>query len=94
VNKPHHVTAMQTEGLSKTEAIRAVEGFMAAVTEGLAQDERVSLFGFGTFSLVDHRSRARRNPRTGEKVIVPARTTITFSSGKHLSDQVNRNDKE
>jgi len=43
---------MQTEGLSKTEAIRTVEGFMAAVTEGLARDERVSLFGFGTFSLV------------------------------------------
>lgn len=93
MNKKDLIAAIQAKGLTKAEAIKAVEGFMVAVAASLARGEKVTLFGFGAFSLVKHRPRTRRNPRTGEKVAVPAQTTISFNSGKHLSDHVNRRER-
>ena len=94
MNKRDLVAAMQAEGLSRIESIKAVEGFVGTIVESLSRGEKVSLIGFGAFSLVKHRPRTKRNPRTGEKVAVPAHSTVTFRSGKSLYDQVNQNTED
>ena len=76
MNKKDLIAAIQAKGLTKAEAIKAVEGFMAVMAECLARGEKITLFGFGAFSPVKHRPRTRCNPRTGEKVAVPAHTTV------------------
>ena len=89
MNKKELIAAMQEEGLTKSEAMRAIEGFIAAVTKAVLRGERVVLFGFGTFSRMNYRPRIGRNLSTGEKVIVPAHSTVAFRSGKQLCDQIN-----
>ena len=95
VNKQELVAAMTaSEDITKPEAARAIDSFIKAVTDNLSKGKKIVLFGFGSFFVVQRRSRIRRNPRTGAKIMMPAYKAITFSPGKHLSDQVTQNHSE
>ena len=50
--------------------------------------EKVSLFGFGTFSVVERVEKKGRNPNTGQDVIIPAHNSVKFKSGKTLYGRV------
>ncbi len=76
-------------GLNKQEARDLVHLFFQELVASLAVGEQVRLSGFGNFALRDKKERPGRNPRTGEKIPVPARRVVTFRPGKKLQDRVN-----
>ena len=67
-------------GLNKTAAKAAVESVLAGIS-ALAEDKLV-IVGYGTFQVKDVAAREARNPVTGEKVQVPAKTKLTFKQAK------------
>lgn len=76
-------------GVSQKQAIDAVEIFLESVKEALKAGDKVSLVGFGTFYLKNKEARNGRNPRTGEKIKIPAKSVVAFKPGKEFRDQVN-----
>ncbi len=80
--------ARKTE-LTKVDAGKAVDAFVASVTGALMEEDTVSLIGFGTFSVKHRAARMGRNPRTGEAIQIKASKNPTFKAGKALKDAVN-----
>ena len=76
-------------GLSKAEAGAALEAFVATVTDGLAGGDRVSLVGFGSWSVDERGARTGRNPRTGEAIEIAAKKVVKFKPGATLANTVN-----
>jgi len=75
-------------GISKAQAEKAVDGFVSAVSDALAAGDKITLVGFGTFSVGERAQREGRNPRTGEKLTIPASKTVKFKAGKTLSEKI------
>ncbi len=75
-------------GITKAQAEKTVEGFIGGVGEALSKGDKVTLVGFGTFSVGNRSAREGRNPRTGAKIKIPASKTVKFKPGKGLSDKV------
>lgn len=73
-------------GIRKKDAEAALNAFIDVVTEALAKEEKVEIRGFGTFLMKERAPRVARNPRTGEKVEVPAKLSPAFKPGKDLKD--------
>ncbi|HEY7003835.1 MAG TPA: HU family DNA-binding protein [Gaiellaceae bacterium] len=71
-------------GLSKRDATKAVDAFLDSITECLRNGEQVSFTGFGKFSPQHRKERQGVNPRTGEKVTIPAARVPKFSAGSQL----------
>jgi DNA-binding protein HU-beta len=71
-------------GLSKRDATKAVDAFLDSVTDALKGGEAVSFTGFGKFSAQQRAARQGVNPRTGERVQIPAATVPKFSAGSAL----------
>lgn len=74
--------------LSKAQAEGAVNALIEAIRGALANGEKVSLVGFGTFSTRRRSARRGRNPRTGESIAIAATKTPSFKAGKALRDTV------
>ena len=88
-NKNDLVTAVaNSTGLSKTDAGKAVDGVFDAITAALKSGEEVRLVGFGTFSVSSRAASEGRNPRTGQKINIPASKQPKFKAGKGLRDSV------
>lgn len=75
--------------LYQSDAERIVSTVFDEIAQALAQGNRVELRGFGVFSTRRRRARPGRNPRTGEKVSVPAKEVPFFKAGKKLKDRLN-----
>ena len=76
-------------GLSKSDSTRALESLLDAITNSLKRDEKVSIVGFGNFSVSHRKATTGRNPRTGESIQIPASKRPKFTVGKALKDSVN-----
>ena len=76
-------------GLSKADAEKALKAFTDAVTDALKAGEKVSLVGFGTFSVGERAARQGQNPQTGAKIDIPAAKVPKFKAGKALKDSIN-----
>ena len=74
--------------LSKKDSEKALNAVIAAVTDALVEGDKVQLTGFGTFEVRDKKEQEAINPRTKEKIIVPARKSPAFKAGKALKDAV------
>jgi DNA-binding protein HU-beta len=79
----------QKAGFTKADAERAVAAFVAAVTEGVKKEGKVTLVGFGTFEKRKRGARMGRNPQTGATVKIPARNVVAFKAGSKLKEAVN-----
>ena len=79
----------ESADLTKADAARAVEAFVAGVTKGLKKEGKVTLVGFGTFSAKKRAARTGRNPQTGEEVKIAARVVPGFKAGNKLKDALN-----
>ena len=75
-------------GLTKADATKATEGVFEAITTSLKKGDDVRLVGFGTFSITHRKAGEGRNPRTGEKINIPAAKIPKFKAGKGLKDSV------
>lgn len=69
---------------------KVVNTIFDTITEALAEDGRIELRGFGSFSVRKRAPRKGRNPRTGTSVSVPAKRVPYFKTGKELRDRVNK----
>lgn len=76
-------------GLSKADAEKALKAFVDSVTDTLQQGDKISLVGFGTFSVGDRAARTGKNPQTGATLQIPAAKVPKFKAGKALKDAVN-----
>lgn len=70
--------------ISKKDAGAALSAFINAVTLAMEAGEKVSLVGFGTFSVVKRNARKGINPRTQKEIKIPARSVPVFRAGKKL----------
>lgn len=75
-------------GLSKVDASKALDTTLNSVKGALKKGQKVTLVGFGTFSVVKRKSRKGRNPRTGDVITIPAAKVPKFTAGKALKDAV------
>ena len=73
-------------GLTKVQAEKALNSFIAATTAALKAGDKVTLIGFGTFSAVTRAARIGRNPQTGKELKIAAKTNGKFAPGKALKD--------
>jgi len=90
VNKNDLVASVASgSGLSKADATKAVDAVFDAITASMKNGQEVRLVGFGTFSVSRRRASEGRNPRTGEKIQIPASNQPKFRAGKGLKDAVN-----
>lgn len=77
-------------GLTKADAGRALDATFAAITEALVKGDKISLVGFGTFSVSERAARIGRNPQTGAEVKIAARKAAAFKAGSALKDALNK----
>lgn len=90
MNKSDLIEAMAANsGISKAAAGKALDGMMKSITGELMTGGRVSLVGFGSFSVSSRAARDGRNPQTGATIKIPARKVIKFKAGSELKDAVN-----
>ena len=75
--------------LTKADADKAIDAVIATITAALKAGDDVRLVGFGSFSVSSRAAREGKNPRTGEKIAIPASNSPRFSAGKTLKDAVN-----
>ncbi|MDR5694991.1 MAG: HU family DNA-binding protein [Armatimonadota bacterium] len=75
-------------GLTKKAALEAVNAVIDTITGSLKRGEKVTLVGFGTFSVRRRAAREGRNPQTGQKIRIPAKKVPAFTAGKELKAAV------
>ena len=91
MNKNELIAAVADDaGLTKADATKAVDSVFATITGALKGGSEVRLVGFGTFSVANRAASEGRNPRTGEKIQIPASKQPKFKAGKGLKDAVNK----
>jgi len=90
MNKSELIDAMASDaGISKAAAKKALESFTSNVTGALKKGDKVSLVGWGTFSVSRRAARAGRNPQTGKTIQIAAKNVAKFKAGAGLSSAVN-----
>jgi DNA-binding protein HU-beta len=75
-------------GISKAAAERALTGLLDSISGALSKGDKVTLVGFGTFSVSKRTARQGRNPQTGAAINIPARTVARFKPGSKLAEAV------
>lgn len=88
MTKADIVAAVAETGMTKKEAAAAVDTVIEAITGALKKGDKVSLVGFGSFSVKKRKARTGRNPQTGEAIKIKAKKVPAFSAGKGLKDAV------
>ena len=74
--------------ITKAAAAQAVDAITEIITKDLKKGGRISLSGFGTFSVANRKARTGRNPQTGQQIQIPASKTPKFTAGKALKEAV------
>jgi DNA-binding protein HU-beta len=75
-------------GLGKAVAEQALASVFGAITDAMAAGDKVTLLGFGTFSVSERAAREGRNPQTGETMNIPAKKVVKFKAGTKLVDSM------
>lgn len=75
-------------GVTKADAAKSLDATIDSVKAALKKGHKVTLVGFGTFSVSKRKARKGRNPRTGEEIKIPATKVPKFTAGKSLKDAV------
>lgn len=87
MNKPEILEALSKEaGITKKKAEEVLEAFTSIVGKALKKGEKVTISGFGTFDVGSRKARAGVNPRTGERIKIPAMKVPRFRAGKNLKE--------
>lgn len=89
MNKTELISAIAEKAeLSKKDAEKALNAFVASVEEALAKDDKVQLVGFGTFEVKARAERKGRNPQTKQEIVIPASKAPAFKAGKAFKDAI------
>jgi len=76
----------QSSELTKVQAEKALNAFIAETVAALKAGDKITLVGFGTFSAAERAARTGRNPQTGAEIKIAAKTNGKFTPGKDLKD--------
>jgi DNA-binding protein HU-beta len=89
MKKSELVAAMaESADISNAAAGKALDAMMGAVSTALSKGDKVSLIGFGTFSVTKRAARDGRNPQTGKTIKIAAKNVAKFKVGSRLADAV------
>lgn len=89
VSKKDIVAQMAKDaGISQKDAAAALDSFTTLVAKSAKKNKRVSIVGFGSFSLTKRAARKGRNPATGEEIKIKASKSVSFKAGKALKDSL------
>ena len=90
MNKNDFVSSVaEKAGLSKAESKKAIDAFCETVSEVLKAGDKLSLVGFGTFSVAERGERQGINPLTKQPITIAAKKSAKFKGGKELTDALN-----
>ncbi len=90
MNKDDLIAAVANDaGLTKSDAARVVDSVFDTITSTLSSNDEIRVTGFGTFAVTRRAARDGRNPRTGEKIRIPASNQAKFRAGKALKEAIN-----
>jgi len=90
MNKAELVSAVSDKaGITKAQAAAALDTIISSVSGALRAGDKVTLVGFGTFSVVSRGARTGRNPRDNKPIKIAAKKVAKFKPGKKLADDVN-----
>jgi len=83
MNKSELADSVSTSaGISKAEAMLSVDLVVNGISGALSKGEKVTIPGFGTFSVAERPARTGRNPRTNEPIDIPSKKIAKFKPGK------------
>lgn len=86
MNKADLISAIAANAeLTKVDAKKALDAFIEVSGEAMKKGERITLVGFGTFSVNERNARNGRNPRTGAKIKIAAKKVVKFKAGAELN---------
>ena len=89
MNKTELVNAIAEDAkLSKVDAKAALDATLKAISNALANNDKVALVGFGSFAVSEKAARTGINPSTKEKIQIPAKKVVKFKPGTELSDLI------
>ncbi len=89
MNKTELVNAIAEQAnISKLQAKAALDATVAAISNALAEGDKVALIGFGTFAVTEKGARTGINPRTKETIEIAAPKVVKFKAGAELADKV------
>ncbi|PID89393.1 MAG: DNA-binding protein [Bacteroidia bacterium] len=89
MNKAELIDAMASKaGLTKADAKKALNAFTEVTGDVLKKGDKLTLIGFGTFSVSKRNARTGRNPRTGETLKIAAKKVAKFKPGAELEKKV------
>lgn len=89
MNKGDLIDAMASDAeITKTQAAAALDSYMTSIRKTLKKGDKVTLVGFGTFSVSKRAARTGRNPQTGKAIKIAAKNVVRFKAGKELSAAV------
>jgi DNA-binding protein HU-beta len=90
MNKAELINAIAEEaGLSKIDAKKALDAVVKSISDALVSGDKVSLIGFGTFSVAERAERAGINPATKAAITIAAKKVAKFKAGAELSASIN-----
>ena len=90
MNKAELISAIAEEAqLTKVDAEKSLKGIVDALTDCLTAGDKVTLVGFGTFSVSERGARTGKNPQTGKAIEIPASVAPKFKPGNTLKALVN-----
>ena len=90
MNKNDFVSSVaEKAGLSKADAKKAIDAFCETVSEVLKAGDKLSLVGFGTFSVAERGERQGINPLTKQPITIAAKKVAKFKAGKDLDNAIN-----
>ena len=90
MNKQELIQAIADKsGLTQKDVKTALDATLAVIGETLTKGDEINLVGFGSFAVKTHKERTGRNPKTGEKLTIPAKKVPRFKAGKGLKEAVN-----
>lgn len=75
-------------GMTKKDAEKTINAFIASVQEALKAGDKVQLIGFGTFEVRDRQARKGRNPQTGKEIKIAAARIPAFKVGKGFKEAI------
>ncbi|MEH2031313.1 MAG: HU family DNA-binding protein [Nostoc sp.] len=89
MNKGELVDAVAAKtNITKKQADEVISAFLSVVTEAVANGDKVTLVGFGSFERRERSERSGRNPKTQEVMTIPATRVPAFSAGKQFREKV------
>ena len=89
MNKAELIDAIAKNAkLSKADAKAALETITGSATKALKKGDKVTLIGFGTWSVSKRAAKTGRNPQTGKEIKIAAKKVVKFKAGSALADKV------